>query len=96
MSRSYKHTPIYKCKISRGKFHANKRIRHLSIDIDIPNYRFYKKYYETYDVIDYCFYCPLNRVIFTHLEDLAEEQLKTYHSLFEFSLHNHYKWYYRK
>lgn len=55
MSRSYKKYPLIKCETSCkfGKRQANKCIRNLPINEDIPNGRAYKKYYCSWNICDY-------------------------------------------
>lgn len=57
MSRSYKKFPRIKCENSCkfGKRQANKTIRNLPIDFEIPKGRWFKKLYESYDICDYSF-----------------------------------------
>lgn len=55
MSRSYRKFPLAKCEKSCkwGKRQANKRIRHLAIEREIPKGKQYKKIYNSWEICDY-------------------------------------------
>ena len=56
MSRSYKHTPYCGMKKDRElKNYANRRIRRMKIEEDIPNYNSYKKMFPSWDICDWYF-----------------------------------------
>ena len=59
MSRSYKKFPQVRVYYGKsGKYarnQANKKIRKLPVDYDIPNGRAFKKLYETCEIWDYAF-----------------------------------------
>ena len=59
MSRSYKKYPKIKVYYGKsGKYarnQANRKIRRLPLDYDIPNGRSFKKISESYDIWDYSF-----------------------------------------
>lgn len=57
MSRSYKKYPKVKAYESGkfGKKQANRTIRHLPINVEIPNGRSFKKLYESSNIYDYSF-----------------------------------------
>lgn len=59
MSRSYKKFPqvrVYYGKSGKwARNQANRRIRRLPIEYDLPNGRSFKKIYESYDIWDYGF-----------------------------------------
>lgn len=59
MSRSYKHYPKINIYYgSSGKWarnQANRRIRHLPIEFEIPNGKSYKKLYPGGEIVDYMF-----------------------------------------
>jgi hypothetical protein len=66
MSRSYKHTPIYKGGSRISKQQANKRVRQRLKDIDyeIGNFTHYKSIVESWDIFDYKCYCPTDKTIY--------------------------------
>lgn len=53
MSRSYRKHPGYTLRIRGGKRASARKVRHYKQDI--PNGSFYKKIYNSYNVIDYVF-----------------------------------------
>lgn len=57
MSRSYRKYPRVKCERSCkfGKNQANRRIRRIPVDVDIPQHRQFKKLYQSCDICDYAF-----------------------------------------
>lgn len=55
MGKSYKKNPFYKAHMSGGKKMANDRVR---VSKDIPNGGAYKKFFPSWDVIDYTIYRP--------------------------------------
>ena len=59
MSKSYKKYPkvrVYYGKSGKwARTHANRRIRRLPLDYDIPNGRSFKKITESWDIWDYSF-----------------------------------------
>ena len=52
MSRSYKKAVMNACADKSRKNEANKLIRN---SVDVPNGRSYKKYFESYNIVDACF-----------------------------------------
>jgi len=59
MSRSYKHFPTVRAYYGKSgkkaRNYANRKIRRLPLDYDLPNGRSFKKLSESWDIWDYSF-----------------------------------------
>lgn len=76
MSRSYKHTPIFKCAGDTSYKKLFNRWLRRTKDIDeIPDGKAYKKMYCSWEIADYTFSCSWEQFKEWADEDKSEEEL---------------------
>lgn len=68
MSRSYKKTPGWCDRNPWQKNYANRRLRRVSVDHEIPSGGSYRKYSCSWDICDYKYLLYTNTKVLDHLE----------------------------
>lgn len=79
MSRSYKKNP-WCCSSNHafGKNQANRRIRNVNVDEQIPNGKYYKRYYNSWEICEYKNYTSFSDWCKSAIGAIAEDICKGY------------------